>query len=154
MSIKDKFLEIIKPRDIKVDDIKAYIVTAYDEVRILKGNIEALELENSILKEDKMKYEASLVLLDEYKKRDAEKQSEIQNLKMSNAKKDDEKYHLNGSINTFKIEINQLRKSDKDRQKELSKLIKEKLINKILDMKGNLSKQKVVQVINDMKLEI
>lgn len=85
MEIKEKILSLIPKkqelREIKVPDLKQYLVNGYNEIRQVKQ--EKIKLENELEEEKKNKqlYEGALVTLDEFRKRDEENNKEISRLR-------------------------------------------------------------------------
>ena len=85
MEIKEKILSLIPKkqelREIKVPDLKQYLVNGYNEIRQVKQ--EKIKLENELEEEQKNKqlYEGALVTLDEFRKRDEENNKEISRLR-------------------------------------------------------------------------
>lgn len=162
--IKEKVLALIPKKqevevqEIKVPDLKQYLVNGYKEIREVKQK--NIELQDKLEEESKNKqlYEGALVTLNEFQKRDEENKKEIARLESKLENKQKEIENLSSTINTYKIneyEFNK-RKSELENEIEETKkeeLIsyKEKLIREIENTKGNLSKSKIISIINSIK---
>ena len=86
MNIKEKIVALIPKKqesvkEIKVPDLKQYLVNGYEEIRQVKK--ENIELENQLEEEKKNKqlYEGALVTLSEFQQRDKDNKNEIDRLK-------------------------------------------------------------------------
>lgn len=162
MKIREKILSLIpkqEVKEIKVPDLKQYLVNGYEEIRQVKSK--NIELENELEEERKNKqlYEGALVTLSEFKQRDEENKREIERLKNKNSKKDSEIYDLNNELNTYRIkkkeiedELFEIKKQHSlAKEKETQKIkekIKESLCYKIKNLKGHLSKEKIIEIIS------
>lgn len=153
--ITDEELENMKM--IAVPDIRAYMLKGYEEIREVKSENEKLK---SSLKEYKEKankfeqlYNAQLLVSQEFEER------------YNNSEKKRERFEklLNDEEEFRKVD-NRESKQEIDRLKEqnyilhekleeakiiISKEIKEELINKIQVFKGNLSKSKIINLIEE-----
>lgn len=165
MSIKDKMIALIPKKQsveqVKVPDLKQYLVDGYNEIRKVKS--EKIELENKLEEQKQIEqlYEGVLVTLDEFKKRDEENGQEIERLKEKINKKDNEIYLLKDTINNYKIQEKKLEEKQKELKRiengiyeEIESEVKEKIANykkglsyKIKNTKGNLSKEKIIEII-------
>ena len=156
MEIKEKLLSLIPRREevkqIKVPDLKQYLVNGYEEIRQVKQ--ENVRLENKLEEEKKNKqlYEGALVTLDEFKKRDDDNKLEIERLKQKIQNKEDEIDNINSELNTYKIKQHEYDKKLKSMDEEIKKSIekfKKGLCNKIKNTKGNMSKEKIISITKD-----
>ena len=160
MSVKEKILSLIPKtqelQEIKVPDLKQYLVNGYNEIRQVKK--EKLELETQLEKEKKNKqlYEGALVTLNEFRQRDEDNNEEIQRLKEKIKDKQNEIDALNSQLNTYKIKQYKLEKDREDLEdrikekvREAEKKLKTLLCDKIRKTKGNLSKDKVIEIIKN-----
>jgi len=162
--IKEKILALIpkkqetEVKEIKVPDLKQYLVNGYEEIRQVKQK--NIELQDKLEEESKNKqlYEGALVTLSEFQKRDEENKKEITRLENKLENKQQEIESLNSTLNTYKINEYEFTKKkseienqiEKARKEELSSY-KEKLIQKIENTKGNLSKSKIISIIESIK---
>lgn len=137
---EEKGLDI---RTIQVPDLKQYIVNGYEEIREVKAaNIE-LQKQIDEEKKYKMLYENALVTVDEFNKIKEDDKKEIERLKIILNKNDKKIYELNSELNNYKIAE---REFTKKARKEAVKTIEDKII----ETKGNLSKEKVLRIIRDI----
>ncbi len=94
MNIKEKIVMLIPKKEsvkeIKVPDLKQYLVNGYEEIRQVKK--ENIELENQLEEEKKNKqlYEGTLVTLSEFQQRDKDNKNEINRLKNKIKEKEQE----------------------------------------------------------------
>lgn len=158
MRIKEKMLSLIpkqEVKEIKVPDLKQYLVNGYEEIRQVKQK--NIELENKLEEESKNKqlYEGTLVTLSEFKQRDDENKKEIERLINKIENKNKKISNLNSQLNTYKIRQNEYDKKEKNLKTEIEENIKsaifkfkEKLCDEIKNTKGNLSKDKFIEIIN------
>lgn len=157
MGIKEKMLSLIPTKEvkqIKVPDLKQYLVNGYEEIRKVKQK--NIELENRLEEEKKNKqlYDGALVTLDEFRKRDDDNQKEILRLKQKIKDKQDEIDNLNSELNTYKIKQNEYDKKEKNLKQEIEEEkrwalanYKKRLCNDIRNTKGVLSKDKIISLI-------
>lgn len=157
ITVLDNNTELPDFRKIAIPDLKQYLVDGYNEIRQVKN-------ENEILKEDlekAKKYKdlnnATLVTLNEYKKRDNENKNKIQKLENNIANKNEEISKLNESINHYKIYETELDKRERNINIEKEEAIREAiqyyredLISKIEGTKGNISKSKLYNIIESV----
>lgn len=160
MEIKEKILSLIprkqEVREIKVPDLKQYLIDGYKEIRQVKQ--EKIELENKLEEEKKNKqlYDGALVTLDEFRRRDEDNNKEILRLKEKIEDKQKEIDILNSELNTYKIkqheydkkEDNMNKAIEEEKQKAIDNF-KKSLCYKITHRKGNLSKDTIVNIINN-----
>lgn len=162
--IKEKILALIpkkqeiEVKEIKVPDLKQYLVNGYEEIRQVKQK--NIELQDKLEEESKNKqlYEGALVTLSEFQKRDEENKQEITRLENKLENKQKEIENLNSTLNTYKINEYEFNKRKSELENEIEKVIKEKLntykdnlIKEIENAKGNLSKSKIISTISSIK---
>ena len=149
MNIKEKIVTLIPKKtesvkEIKVPDLKQYLVNGYEEIRQVKK--ENIELENQLEEEKKNKqlYEGALVTLSEFQQRDKDNKNEINRLKNN----------INSQLNTYKIKQIEYDKREKNLKNEINDNVKTKIdilkgniCNKIKNTKGNLSKDRMIDII-------
>lgn len=159
MNIKEKIVTLIPKKqesvkEIKIPDLKQYLVNGYEEIRQVKK--ENIELENQLEEEKKNKqlYEGALVTLSEFQQRDKDNKNEIDRLKNKIKEKEQEINNINSQLNTYKIRQIEYDKREKNLKNEINENIKRKInilkdniCNKIKNTKGNLSKDKIIDII-------
>ena len=165
--IKEKILALIpkkqeqevESKEIKVLDLKQYLVNGYEEIRQVKQK--NIELKDKLEEESKNKqlYEGALVTLSEFQKRDEENKKEITKLENKLEKKQKEIENLNSTLNTYKINEYEFNKRKSELENEIEKVVKktinlykENLIQEIENTKGNLSKSKIVNIVEALKI--
>lgn len=153
--ITDEELENMKM--IAVPDIRAYMLKGYEEIKEVKSEKEKLKSE---LKEYKEKasnfeqlYNAQLVVSQEFEERYNTAESER---KIFVGRYESEQEFRKADNKENKQEIDKLKEQNYILQEKLeegkaiiSKEIKEKLINKVQAFKGNLSKSKIINLIEE-----
>ena len=158
MNIKEKIVMLIPKKEnvkeIKVPDLKQYLVNGYEEIRQVKK--ENIELENQLEEEKKNKqlYEGALVTLSEFRQRDKDNKNEINRLKNKIKEKEQEINNINSQLNTYKIRQIEYDKREKNLKNEINEnvkrkinILKDNICNKIKNTKGNLSKDKVIDIV-------
>ena len=157
MNIKEKIVMLIPKKEnvkeIKVPDLKQYLVNGYEEIRQVKK--ENIELENQLEEEKKNKqlYEGALVTLSEFQQRDKDNKNEINRLKNKIKEKEQEINNINSQLNTYKIKQIEYDKREKNLKNEINEnvktkidILKDNICNKIKNTKGNLSKDKIIDI--------
>ena len=159
MNIKEKIVALIPKKqesvkEIKVPDLKQYLVNGYEEIRQVKK--ENIELENQLEEEKKNRqlYEGALVTLSEFQQRDKDNKNEIDRLKNKIKEKEQEINNINSQLNTYKIKQIEYDKREKNLKNEINEnvkrkinILKDNICNKIKNTKGNLSKDKVIDIV-------
>ena len=159
MNIKEKIVMLIPKKqesvkEVKVPDLKQYLVNGYEEIRQVKK--ENIELENQLEEEKKNKqlYEGALVTLSEFQQRDKDNKIEIDRLKNKIKEKEQEINNINSQLNTYKIRQIEYDKREKNLKNEINEnvkrkinILKDNICNKIKNTKGNLSKDKVIDIV-------
>lgn len=149
-------------QEIKVPDLKQYLLNGYKEIREVKQENEQLQLKLEEKSKYKLLYDGALVTLEEFKTREKENKNKINELQTRINKKQEELYKLNDLINTYKIEQIKVNKQAEDIDKLIQNNIntaivnfKDTVIELIKDTKGNISKDKVcnlIQKVDNSKL--
>ena len=159
MKIKEKIVTLIPKKqesikEIKVPDLKQYLVNGYQEIRQVKK--ENVELENQLEEEKKNRqlYEGALVTLSEFQQRDKDNKNEINRLKNKIKEKEEEINDINSQLNTYKIRQIEYDKRENNLKNEINEnvknrinILKENICNKIKNTKGNLSKDRMIEII-------
>lgn len=138
---------------ISVPDIKEYLVKEYNRVNDLKLLNEGLEQQLKEAKEIELKYNATLVTLDEYSKRLERAEKEVTSWKNSynNARQDVKA--ANDEVNSYKIKFNNAAITKAEIQKEIIDEVKADIVSLVKGLKGNLSKKAVCDIIGSYEKE-
>lgn len=138
---------------VAVPDIKEYLVREYERVNDLKLINEGLEQKLAQARETEIKYDATLVTLDEYSKRLKQLESEVESwkIKTENARQDFKT--ARDEVNSYKIKFNNAAITKKEITAEVVEEIKAELISLLSKQKGNLSKKSVCEIIRTYKKE-
>ena len=134
---------------VQVRDIKQYLVDEYDRAKKLEERNNYLRHELDLAEELKLKYDASLVLLDEYKAR-----LESYEKKFSEKDKEIEKYQENfrkakEEVNDYKITLSRTALTKDEIKAEVVSEIKADIIRRIQNHKGNLSKASAIELVKE-----
>lgn len=132
---------------ISVPDIKDYLVKEYERVNELKHQNELLEAQIENAREVKLKYDATLVTLDEYSKRLQTAKIEIQRERERTEKARQEADRQRDLVNSYKIQFNNAALTKEQIRDEIISEVKNGLIEQISNFKGNLSKTIVREII-------
>lgn len=132
---------------IAVPDIKEYLVKEYERGHELVRQNEMLREQVERCRELGMKYDATLVTLDEYSARLEKAQVEIQRERdrTANARQEADKYR--DLVNSYKIQFNNAAVTKEQIKDEIISEVKADIIKKINGFKGNLSKKIVCAII-------
>lgn len=156
ITVVDDNKELPDFRKIAVPDLKQYLINGYKEIREVKAKKEELKEDLENARKYKDLYDAALVTLEEFRKRDEENKEIQTRLENKINKKETEITKLNEQVNTYKIlgvEINKKIENivKNEERNNAIKGYKEKLINEINNTKGNISKSKLFYIINSIK---
>lgn len=144
VTVQDKKQELAT---VEVRDIKQYLVDEYERSQKLFDRVEYLTRELEKAGEVKMKYDATLVTLDEYQKRLeghekrlADKDRKIEELQRQLGEARDE-------LNTCKIQLSRAAITREEIKEEIVADTKKQIAQSIQEHKGNLSKTHAVEII-------
>lgn len=156
MIIEEKLPDV---QQIKVPDLKQYLLNGYEEIREVKNQNEQLQLKLEEKSKYKLLYDGALVTLEEFKTREKEDKDKINNLQTKLNEKQEEIYKLNDLLNNYKIKQlqvdEQLKNTDNLIQDNIDSAImnfKATIIELIKNTKGNISKDKVCNLIKRMEV--
>ena len=158
ITVIDDNKELPDFRKIAVPDLKQYLINGYNEIREVKKEKEELknDLEKAKTYEDL--YNATLVTLEAFRKRDEENKSNLRKLEYKISQKEEEMSNLKEQVNTYRIleietnkKIENIEKIKKEEKDKSIKEYKEKLIQEITNTKGTISKSKLFSIINSTK---
>ena len=149
-----KFLEVFRkpaPENnmpvISVPDIKDYLVKEYERVNELKAENDKLKELLEQARELKLQYDAALVTLDEYSKRQELSKAELNREKERTANARREADECRDLVNSYKIQFNNAAVTKEQIRDEIVDEVKASIIKKINSYKGSLSKKKVCEII-------
>ena len=151
---KDETALIVKeqPVMVAVPDIKEYLVNEYERVDKLRQKIEKLENELELARETKYKYDATLVTLDEYKKRLDHSESLLEKEKLKVKDAQNEVSNIKDELNSYKIIMHDAALTKEALIDDIVLEFKSNLVGKLNEVKGNLSKMTVAKIINETEL--
>lgn len=136
---------------IKVRDLKEYLVKDFEEIKTKEQTIDKLESEIDELKKIEIKYNATLITLEEFNARVLREKDKNIRLEQKIIEKNKEIAQLNEEKNNClireKIAIDKI-ENTKD---FIIPEFKEKIKKVIDNTKGNLSKKKVIELINNIE---
>lgn len=144
VTVQDKKQELAT---VEVRDIKQYLVDEYERSQKLFNEVEYLKSELERAREVKMKYDATLVTLDEYSKR---LENQERRLKSKEYKIEDLQRQLDEArdeLNTCKIQLSRAAITREEIKEEIVADTKDQIIQSIQEHKGNLSKLLAVEII-------
>lgn len=141
---------------IPVRDIKQYLVDEFDRSRDLQDSIEAYERKEEEYYKTKMKYDATLVVVEEYKERNDYLEDRLHDQKLRYEDKLRELTAIEEEKNDLRIRIVSL----ENKLKEIDKVIDEGVNKQLLELsavfkttienhRGNLSKKLALEYLKD-----
>lgn len=135
---------------VQVRDIKQYLIDEYERSQSLFKNNEYLRSELQKSKETEIKYDATLVTLDEYKSRldSYEKKFLSYEKEIENAREETKK--VRDELNDYKIRFQRASITKDEIKIEIIQEVKDKIIKSVMEHKGNLSKTKVVEIVKNV----
>ena len=137
-------------RKVKVADIKQYLVDEYKLTNELNKENKDLRKQLEVANEINQKYDLSLITLDEYKKRLEDNKKEISDLEKNIKIKNNEINKLTSEKNDLKIKATDISLKIEKIKKEAIREYKKELISAINDLKGNIAKSKVIDLIKEI----
>ena len=153
--IKEKSLIARKPKEeeivVAVPDIKEYLVREYERVNNLKLINEGLEQQIEKIKETELKYDATLVTLDEYSRRLEMAEGEIRKWKSRVESAEHNVKLARNEVNSYKIKFNEIAVTREEITDEIAEMVKKELISKFENHKGALSKKTACEIIGEYK---
>lgn len=132
---------------VSVPDIKEYLVREYNRVNELKLVNEGLQQQVEEAEELKLKYDATLVTLDEYRRRLERAETEIKTWKENCQRARQDVRAAKDEVNSYKIKFNEAAITKLEIEKEIVDDVKSDIISLFRSLKGNLSKKIVCEVI-------
>ena len=146
--------KVPEKRIVELKDLRQFMIDGYNEIREVKQKNQELENKIEEYKTSETIHNATLATLNEFKMRDEENQKQIEKLKHTIDEKVTRILDLEELVN--EAECNKQRIKEKEENIEITikksvqktqKEIKTKIINLIKETKGNLSKSKLINLI-------
>lgn len=152
-------VEVVEPIDerrqelatVQVKDIKEYLLEEYERSKGLVDQVEMLKRQLFESKETKIKYDATLVTLDEYKERLNSYEKKFSEYEMLLSEARDETDSVRYELNDYKIRFQRASITKDEIKMEVIEEIKGKIIKAIMEHKGNLSKTKAVEIVRGVQ---
>ena len=146
--------KVPEKRIVELKDLRQFMIDGYNEIREVKQKNQELENKIEEYKTAETIHNATLATLNEFKMRDEENQKQIEKLKHTIDEKVTRILDLEELVN--EAECNKQRIKEKEENIEITikksvqktqMEIKTKIINLIKETKGNLSKSKLINLI-------
>ena len=134
---------------IKVPDIKEYLVREYEAAKDRELQIECLEIRLKEADELKMKYDAAMITLKEYRDRLDNEEAKKDKLRQKIEKETAAKHEARDELNSYKIKFHELNRTKDELRDEVIDDVKRNIIENIQKHKGNLSKRAVIEIIEN-----
>ena len=138
---------------IEVRDIKQYLVEEYNRSRELERTNEYLKAQLKAADEGKLKYDASLVTLDEFKLRIDELERKLKSAEKEIAEVVEARMQAEEKANELLIILNHTAREKDGIRAEVIDEIKAEIIERIKGFKGNLSKAMAIKLVEEDKGE-
>ena len=138
---------------IKVRDLKEYLVKDFGEIKIKEQTIDKLESEIDELKKIEIKYNATLITLEEFNARILREKDKNIRLEQKITEKNKEIAKLNEEKNSCLIREQIAIDKIENTKDFVIPEFKEKIKKVIDNTKGNLSKKKVIELIDNIEQE-
>ena len=132
---------------VSVPDIKAYLIAEFERNNNLQLSVDGMKQKIEEAEEIKLKYEASLVTLDAYKRRVDSLESRLASEQRATANARQDTANAVDELNSYKIKLNNAALTKEEIADEVAEETKQKIIAKINNHKGNLSKKIVIEII-------
>ena len=147
-------------KKVSVNDIKQYLVDEFENTKSLQNQVYDLQDKIKKCAETQLKYDTTLLTLDEYKKRLEEKDRRIKSLDRDIEAYERQIKNINSAKNDEILKYKKLEKMyDELKSKFDSKLEKElknktlsyreDIIEKVQNLKGHISKQEIIDLLNN-----
>ena len=134
---------------VAVPDIKEYLVKEYERVNDLKLINEGLEQQLEKAREIELKYNATLVTLDEYSKRLEQAETAIAREKEKTENARQKTRAVQDELNTHKILLNNAALTKEEIAEDITAELKAQICLNINNHKGNISKKIACEIINN-----
>lgn len=148
----DVITEVIDERKqeiatVQVRDIKQYLVEEYERSRALVCQNEELQQELIDAEETRLKYDATLVTLDEYKTRLDSYEKKLHSKDIEIAIFKEQLSQTRDVLNDYKIKLSRASIAKDEIREEVAEEVKESIVKRIEAFRGSLSKSKMISLI-------
>lgn len=133
-------------KKISVADIKQYLVDEFDNNKKLQNQVYDLQDKLKVSKEFEVKYELSLTTLDEYKERLKQTKDRNKHLEEQIQIFQDTIKQKTYEISDLKLQNKKMEKHIKNIEKDIRKEMIIEFKNRINDLSGPLSKEKILKL--------
>lgn len=139
---------------VQVRDIKEYLLDEYERSQQLFEQNEQLKADLLKTEEIKIKYDATLITLDEYKTRleSYDKRFFEQEKKLNQAK--EETKQIREQLNDYKIKFQRASITKEEIKSEIAEEVKNDIVDRIMKHKGSLSKKTAVDIVKNNDIGI
>ena len=139
---------------IQVRDLKEYLVRDFEEIKAKEIEISNLNKEIEKLEKIELKYNATLITLEEFDSRIEREKRKNEELDKKNIELKETIKELNEKINDCAIREKQAIDKINNCQDVVLKEYKKVLLEEIKNIKGNLSKKKICDIIDSFECKI
>ena len=133
-------------KKISVADMKQYLVDEFDNNKKLQNQVYVLQDKLKVSKEFEVKYELSLTTLDEYKERLKQTKDRNKHLEEQIQIFQDTIKQKTYEISDLKLQNKKMEKHIKNIEKDIRKEMIIEFKNRINDLSGHLSKEKILKL--------
>ena len=152
-------VEVVEPIDerrqelatVQVRDIKQYLLDEYERSKQLYEQNQNLKKKLAEAEEVKVKYDATLVTLDEYKNRLDRYEKEFADYEKEFQRCRQETEDVRDELNNYKIKFQRASITKEELRAEAVNDIKRDIVKEIMEHKGNLSKTKAVEIVRGVQ---
>ena len=148
-------------KKVSINDIKQYLVDEFENTKSLQNQVYALQDKIKKCAETQLKYDTTLLTLDEYKKRLEEKDRRIKKLDRDIEVYEKEIKRINSLKNDEVLKYKKLEKMHDDLKTKFDSKLKKELKNKTLsyredviekinNLKGRISKQQIIDLLKEV----
>ena len=151
-------VEVVEPIDerrqelatVQVRDIKQYLLDEYERSKQLYEQNQKLKKALLEAEDVKVKYDATLVTLDEYKNRLDRCEKEFADYDKEFQRCRQETEDVRDELNNYKIKFQRASITKEELRAEAVNDIKRDIVRAIMEHKGNLSKTKAVEIVKNV----
>lgn len=136
---------------VQVRDIKQYLLDEYERSKQLYEQNQILKVKLQESEEVKVKYDATLVTLDEYKNRLDRYEKEFADYDKEFQKCRQETENVRDELNNYKIKFQRASITKEELRAKAIHDIKRDIVKAIMEHKGNLSKTKAVDIVRGVQ---
>lgn len=150
--------KVPEKRVVELNDLRQFMIDGYNEIREVKQKNQELENKIEEYKTAETIHNATLATLNEFKIRDEENKKEIEKLKQTIDEKSTRILDLEDLVNEAELNKQRIEEKEKNIDKTIKQAVKEKkkeiitnVISLIKETKGNLSKSKLINLIEKVE---